>query len=70
MLRLLISLLIQLFFRRPSGIAPGQKAHDIDAALERLEEAYCAAHGKRYRRPPARPPQPSFDLAPDLDFSL
>lgn len=70
MLRLLISLLIQLFFRRPAGIAPGHKAQDMDKALERLEEAYCAARGKRYRRPPARPPQPIFDLPPELDFSL
>lgn len=70
MLRLLISLLIQIFFRRPTGIAPGQKANDIEDALERLEEAYCVTHGKRYRRPPARPQQPSFDLTPELDFSL
>jgi hypothetical protein len=70
MLRLLISLLIQLFFRRPAGIAPGQKTDDIEDALERLEEAYCAAHGKRYRRLPARPQQPVFDATPDLDFSL
>ena len=71
MLRLLISLLIQLFFQRPAGIAPGQKAQDIDAALERLERSVL-------RRPTANaiaahrpgPPQPSFDLAPDLDFSL
>jgi hypothetical protein len=70
MLRLLISLLIRLFFRRPAGIAPGQKACGITDAQERLEEAYCIAHGKRYRRPPPSAPKPVFEANNDFDFSL
>ena len=70
MLKLLISLLIRLFFRRPEGIAPGQKAGDFTNMHERLEEAYCLAHGKRYRRPPASTPKPVFEANDDLHFSL
>lgn len=71
MLKLLISLLIRLFFKRPAGIAPGQKAGDFTDARERLEEAYCIAHGKRYRRPPASAPKPAFEAnADNLHFSL
>ena len=70
MLRLLISLLIQLFFRRPEGIAPGQKAGDITNLRERLEEAYCLEHGKRYRRPPPNATKPVFEANDDLHFSL
>jgi len=70
MLRLLISLLIRLFFRRPTGIAPGQKAGDFTDARERLEEAYCLAHGKRYRRPSPSAPRPVFEANDDLHFSL
>jgi len=70
MLKLLISLLIRLFFRRPAGIAPGQKAGDFTNMHERLEEAYCLAHGKRYRRPPASTPKPVFEANDDLHFSL
>ena len=70
MLRLLISLLIRLFFQRPAGIRPGQEAGNINDVLERLEEAYCIAHGKRYRRPPPRAPRPAFAPIDDFDFSL
>ena len=70
MFRLLIALLIRLFFRRPAGIKPGQKAADIKDALERLEEAYCAAHGKRYHRPKPIAPRPASIPADDFDFSL
>ena len=70
MFRLLIALLIRLFFRRPAGIKPGQKAADITDALERLEEAYCAAHGKRYHRPKPIAPRPASIPADDFDFSL
>ena len=70
MLKLLISLLIRLFFRRPAGIAPGQRAGGITEAQERLEEAYCAAHGKRYRRPAPSVPKPGFEVNNDFDFSL
>ena len=70
MLNLLISLLIRLFFRLPEGIAPGQKAGDFTNMHERLEEAYCLAHGKRYRRPPASTPKPVFEANDDLHFSL
>lgn len=70
MLKLLISLLIRLFFRLPEGIAPGQKAGDFTNMHERLEEAYCLAHGKRYRRPPASTPKPVFEANDDLHFSL
>ena len=70
MLKLLISLLIRLFFRRPTGITPGQKAGDFTDARERLEEAYCIAHGKRYRRPPPSAPKPVFEANDDLHFSL
>ena len=70
MFRLLIALLIRLFFRRPAGIKQGQKAGDITDALERLEEAYCPAHGKRYHRPKAPAPRPASIPADDFDFSL
>ena len=70
MFRLLIALLIRLFFRRPAGIKQGQKAGDITDALERLEEAYCAAHGKRYHRRRAPAPRPASIPADDFDFSL
>ena len=70
MFNLLISLLIRLFFRRPAGIAPGQKAGGITEAQERLEEAYCEAHGKRYRRPAPSVPKPGFEVNNDFDFSL
>ena len=70
MFKLLISLLIRLFFKRPAGIAPGQKAGGITEAQERLEEAYCEAHGKRYRRPAPSAPRPVFEANNDLDFSL
>ena len=70
MFNLLISLLIRLFFRRPAGIAPGQKAGGITEAQERLEEAYCVAHDKRYKRPATSAPKPVFEANNDLDFSL
>ena len=70
MFNLLISLLIRLFFRRPAGIAPGQKAGGITEAQERLEEAYCVAHDKRYRRRAPCAPKPVFEANNDLDFSL
>ena len=70
MLKLLISLLIRLFFRRPAGIAPGQRAGGITEAQERLEEAYCATHGKRSKRPATSAPKPVFEANNDLDFSL
>ena len=70
MLKLLISLLIRLFFKRPAGIAPGQKAGDFTDARERLEEAYCLAHGKQYRRPSRSAKMPVFEANDDLHFSL
>ena len=70
MFKLLISLLIRLFFRRPAGIAPGQKAGGITEAQERLEEAYCVAHDKRYRRRAPCAPKPVFEANNDFDFSL
>lgn len=70
MFNLLISLLIRLFFRRPAGIAPGQKAGGITEAQERLEEAYCVAHDKRYRRRAPSAPKPVFEANNDLNFSL
>ena len=70
MFRLLIALLIRLFFKRPAGIKPGQKAGDITQALERLEEAFCAAHGKRYHRPKPVAPRPLSVPTDDFDFSL
>ena len=70
MFKLLISLLIRLFFRRPAGIAPSQKAGGITEAQERLEEAYCVAHDKRYRRRAPSAPKPVFEANNDLNFSL
>ena len=70
MFALLIKLLIRIFFQRPAGIGPGQKAGDISETLNRLDEAYCAAHGKRYHRPRAPAPRPMAIPADDFDFSL
>ena len=70
MFALLIKLLIRIFFQRPAGIRPGQKAGDISDTLNRLDEAYCAAHGKPYRRPRAPALRPMAIPADDFDFSL
>ncbi len=70
MFALLIKLLIRIFFQRPAGIRPGQKAGDISETLNRLAEAYCAAHGKPYRRPRVPAPRPMAIPADDFDFSL
>ena len=70
MFALLIKLLIRIFFQRPAGIRPGQKAGDISDTLNRLDEAYCAAHGKRYHRPRATSPRPMAIPADDFEFSL
>ena len=70
MFALLIKLLIRIFFQRPAGIRPGQKACDISETLNRLDEAYCAAHGKRYHRPRAPAHRPASIPTDDFDFSL
>ena len=70
MFALLIKLLIRIFFQRPAGIRPGQKAGDISEALNRLDEAYCAAHGKRYHRSRAPAPRTTAIPPDDFDFSL
>ncbi len=70
MLRLLIMILIRLFFQRPAGIRPGQMAGDISETLNRLDEAYCAAHGKHCHRPRAPAPRPMVLPPDDFEFSL
>ena len=70
MFALLIKLLIRLLFQRPAGIQPGQKAGDISETLNRLDEAYCAAHGRRYHRPRTPAPRPMVVPPDDFDFSL
>lgn len=66
MLNLLISILIRLFFQRPPGIAPGQRAGDQTAVFEQLE---ASAYGRRFRRP-SRTPKTSVLPLDDFEFSL
>lgn len=66
MLNLLISILIRLFFQRPPGITPGQRAGDQTAVFEQLE---ASAYGRRFRRPT---PTSRTSVVPqdDFEFSL
>lgn len=67
MLNILISLLIRLFFMRPPGIAPGQRAGELPDVFEELQ---ALAYGRRIRRP--APSIISTPAAPkdDFEFSL
>lgn len=48
MLTLLLQFLIRLFFHRPQGIIPGQRANDIGALFWAIEDSARRQFGSRY----------------------
>lgn len=77
MLTLLLQFLIRLFFHRPHGIVPGQRANDITALFLAMEDSARRQFGTRYvaramtRRWPAPKPGTSSNRSgDDLIFGL
>lgn len=77
MLTLLLHFLIRLFFHRPHGINPGQRATDIGALFLAMEDSARRQFGTRYVAPaitrtwPAvRPGTPNNRTTDDLFFGL
>ena len=77
MLTLLLQFLIRLFFHRPTGITPGQRAADMSALFWAMEDSARRQFGTRYVErainrawPAVRPGTAKSRAKDDLFFGL